>query len=76
MKGWSPYPEQWFSNCVPQTSGASIPCEAVRTTKSPNHLGENVWVGQGLCASATQAALGITNWSWAPWLRCSVSFPS
>lgn len=50
MKGWPPYPEQWFSNCLPQTSGISITCEAVRNTKSPSHLGENVRVGQGtLC---------------------------
>lgn len=50
MKGWSPYPEQWFSNCVSQTIGISITCEAVRNTKSPSHLGENFLVGLGtLC---------------------------
>lgn len=54
MKGWPPYSEQWFSNCVLQTSGISITCKAIRNAKSPSQLGENIWLGQGtLCFHRT-----------------------
>lgn len=76
MKGWSPYSEQWFSNCVPQTSGISITCKAIRNAMSPTSWVRTSGWGRVLCASTAQASLGIRRRSLALWLTCCVSFPS